>query len=128
MTPEFKSSWLAALRDGSHKQGHKALKDGCGGFCCLGVGLDLIDPDGWHGEAQEIACRKLGFGWKGFGPAEIYRVAKVLQIDASEAHKLAAMNDGLDDYKVHSFDEIAAYIELTVAADGSAGQTVVVSA
>jgi hypothetical protein len=37
MSAEIKEKWLSALRSGEYQQGRKALCDGNGGYCCLGV-------------------------------------------------------------------------------------------
>lgn len=50
MNPEFKVRLTDALLSGKYKQGkHRLLtveEDG-DHFCCLGVGCDLVKPDGW---------------------------------------------------------------------------------
>ena len=38
--------WLVALRSGDYEQTRGALR-WSGGFCCIGVAADLVDPDGW---------------------------------------------------------------------------------
>jgi len=46
--------WLVALRSGDYAQGIGQLRK-CNGepkYCCLGVLCDLLDPDGWDGEAH----------------------------------------------------------------------------
>ena len=52
MNPEIKAKWLAALRSGEYQQGQNWLKNGKGGFCCLGVLCDLyrkeIGKGGWE--------------------------------------------------------------------------------
>lgn len=39
--------WVAALRSGKYRQTKGYLRDQTG-FCCLGVGCDLADPDLWE--------------------------------------------------------------------------------
>lgn len=47
MQAEFKQRWLGALRGDQYQQGTSWLRRADGGFCCLGVLCDLIDPNGW---------------------------------------------------------------------------------
>lgn len=41
---EVKSKWVAALRSGEWQQGTGELNDGFGGFCCLGVLAEVLEP------------------------------------------------------------------------------------
>lgn len=45
MNPKVKARWVAALRSGEYKQTKSELKDGQGGFCCLGVLCDIYAKD-----------------------------------------------------------------------------------
>lgn len=52
LDPKFKKKWVAALRSGKYKQTQGALRKAfgpgeSGGYCCLGVACDLINPKGW---------------------------------------------------------------------------------
>jgi hypothetical protein len=52
MDAELKERWACALESGEYEQGMGGLRDqnphgGKDAFCCLGVLLDLIDPEGW---------------------------------------------------------------------------------
>lgn len=49
MDPEMKVLWLAALRSGKYDQTTAFLKGSTGGYCCLGVLCDVIDPSKWVG-------------------------------------------------------------------------------
>lgn len=44
--------WISYLENGSYQQGQGCLRfkdyNNISHYCCLGVALDLIDPDGWH--------------------------------------------------------------------------------
>lgn len=102
---EFKSKWVGALRSGKYKQRMGLLRGGpCmeDGFCCLGVALDLIDPNGWTGIGQQE--------WKGLGATNILGTAPVIGVTKEEARRLAGMNDG-HLYQKLTFAEIADYIE-----------------
>ena len=46
LPPEFKASWLAALRGGSYAQGQGALRAD-DNYCCMGVACDVYDPYTW---------------------------------------------------------------------------------
>jgi hypothetical protein len=52
MDAELKERWATALESGDYTQGVGGLctvdrRDGKERFCCLGVLLDLIDPEAW---------------------------------------------------------------------------------
>lgn len=46
LDPTIKADWIAALRSGKYTQARETLRIN-GGFCCLGVLCDVIDPTGW---------------------------------------------------------------------------------
>lgn len=113
MDPELKAKWLEALRSGRYQQGHGALRSAAQCYCCLGVLADIRDPSLWSDKANEQPSTEL--------PA-LYtynnRCVEMLNFDLQRelgiydvAGRLAAMNDGTDDHKRHSFAEIADYIE-----------------
>lgn len=96
MSPEVKAKWVAALRSGKYQQERNALtnyvdqKSGDPArYCCLGVlcviavGADSVDYD---------TVRKLG-------------------VDEATQGSLSGRNDGRGGYRLHSFAEIADYIE-----------------
>lgn len=108
MTPDYKASWVRALRSERYKQGRTTLKqvgldaDGVlvASYCCMGVLCKvngLLDEHGSSmGENEDTSydylschCSEL-FGLSGF-----------------EQQLLADMND----VKKCTFDEIATYIE-----------------
>lgn len=47
MNPEIKAKWVAALRSGAYQQATGVLRDEKGGYCCLGVLCDLVEPSKW---------------------------------------------------------------------------------
>lgn len=49
MTKELRDKWVAALRSGRYKQGKYRLRDREGGFCPLGVLLDVSGLGEWIG-------------------------------------------------------------------------------
>lgn len=56
---EFKKKWIAALRSGDYKQGHKMLKSKDDKYCCLGVACEIIgikikDSEGYHAYPIDI--------------------------------------------------------------------------
>lgn len=60
MDANLKAQWLTALRSGEYKQGKFALRDSEGGYCCLGVLCDVIDPNGWDdGDLWHAPARML---------------------------------------------------------------------
>lgn len=48
----FRQRWVKALRSGRYKQGKGVLRSPDDQYCCLGVGLDLLDSDKWTKSAQ----------------------------------------------------------------------------
>lgn len=120
MTPEFKDKWLRALRSGEFAQARFVPKNTRGGFCCLGVALQLIDPNGWNPVAAMVEPddnhpKTNGYGWGGWGPGEIRNIASKLEIPIGTTRLLADMNDGFE-RKRSDFDQIADFIEENIAA------------
>lgn len=102
MKPEFKKSWVDALRSGRYQQGQEALRSGKHTFCCLGVLCDLVDQDQWgsHHEGAWYFKYEEIYGM----PDDVTFIAT--GISREEAQELADMNDGGT-----GFSEIANYIE-----------------
>lgn len=104
MKPELKSKWVAALRSGEYKQARRKL---CaeGGFCCLGVLLDVSDAGEWIGEEFRL------FGnYNGRYNLDMeldYTARDLLGVPGKAESVLIAMND--DENK--SFAEIADFVE-----------------
>jgi hypothetical protein len=116
MTPEFKQKWIEALRSGKYQQAREVLKDGQGGMCCLGVAADLIDSSKWSVERD----RGGGFGWGVCRSDQLAEIAEAIGIALCDAKNLASRNDGTDEYRRHSFEEIARLIEQRIVADEGA--------
>jgi hypothetical protein len=96
MDSDLKKRWVEALRSGKYKQGRHDLRFR-DAFCCLGVLLDLNDPEGWLGFGQH----RLGNGEEAY----IKHPGK-FGVAGPTQRKLARMNDS-----GKSFSEIADYIE-----------------
>ena len=114
---ELVKKWIEALRSGEYTQSIGRLSDGRGGFCCLGVLCDIVNPDGWteipsYGmppdDEPQTAYRgsnpheTLGTG---LAPTSVWRGQAGLG-DVLNQSTLANMNDN-----GFSFKEIADYIE-----------------
>lgn len=110
MDTEIKAKWVAALRSGDYKQGGGSLyntKENT--FCCLGVLLDVVDPEGWitstelHRQHRQTSGPGVISDPENFGLTE-----EAVDI-------LMGMNDGMDSngYSVpyKTFKEIADWIE-----------------
>lgn len=48
LLPAVKERLLAELRSGNWRQAQSCLRDADGGYCCLGVLCDIIDPRAWE--------------------------------------------------------------------------------
>ena len=96
-------AWINALRDGSHKQCKGFLrKDDA--FCVLGVGLDILNPEGWINDDRYYFKRFDGDTPHSFNLSMSER--EELGIDSEDAGKLFIMND-----QGKSFAELADYLE-----------------
>lgn len=114
--------WLDALRSGKYKQTKQMLRDKQG-FCCLGVGCDVVDPTCWLdpvSKSGEYAYR----GYDGKYEAIVSSlpprsVVEALGLSASvfAVAAVAAMNDE----KGKSFVEIADYLEEKYGRDSQEG-------
>ena len=49
---KYKKAWLKALRSGEYKQCQQKLTDGAGGYCCLGVLVEVTA--GMEGTTREL--------------------------------------------------------------------------
>jgi hypothetical protein len=102
MDQDIKDRWVAALRSGEYAQGHTRLRtdDDIPKYCCLGVlcrivGLPISE------DGMSIDGEKFGGYW-----------ALGRFMSNEQMTVLWNMNDGLDTCtRVHSFEEIADYIE-----------------
>lgn len=101
MDQELKEKWVDALRSGRYEQGQGLLRTTGDRYCCLGVLVDIADPDGWEqGESYwyyKGNARMIDLGYEGV-------LERVIALSVMEG--LAAMNDD-----GRSFDKIAAWIE-----------------
>lgn len=48
MNEELKQKWVTALRSGRYEQGQRLLRTVDDRYCCLGVLVDVADPEGWE--------------------------------------------------------------------------------
>ena len=105
---EVKGKWLAALRSGEYRQGEGQLRSEDGGYCCLGVLCDVIDPEGWGRDDGEWEwenhlsmltaeiCELMGLTDDGYFSTAV-----------EGRHSLVALNDSGE----YSFGRIADIIE-----------------
>jgi len=141
MNNSIKEKWVEALRSGDYEQGEGALRQepsrGSNKYCCLGVLCDVVEEEvegGWR-EWSDATYQFAAYSTDGqsyesarenksaeFLPRFVQEHAgldsgepNVLVTDASGERKLTAsltaLNDGLDKFNQHSFDEIADVIE-----------------
>lgn len=104
--------WIEALRSGKYKQTTNCLKDG-NGYCCLGVGLDIIKDD-LHGVKWKPGyCGPILEYLDENGDTVILEGAldrkthELLGIDYNVEGDLVEMND----IERKSFNEIADYLD-----------------
>lgn len=108
MNQEIKQKWTAALRSGKYQQAKRYLHTD-GGYCCLGVLCDLIDPTGWReGPNKRVSDFEYGGDSRYQNPPA--KVVEQAGIDWTAVNRLMDMND--DEGK--SFVQIADYIEATL--------------
>ncbi len=106
-TPEqlkARKDWVAALRSGRYAQIQRKLHNE-EGFCCLGVGCDLVNPNGWNEHPGMFHFGRYGCDM----PDE---VLEVYGISPEQHGRLMTMNDR----EGKTFPEIADYIESTLIA------------
>lgn len=110
MRPEDKAKWAAALRSGEYKQGHMALMDYQGHYCCLGVlcKINGLTSSETGGEFNEFTYN--GEVSSFFLPSNF---RKEIGLSQEDADRLTKMNDGkiTEDIEPHTFEQIADYIE-----------------
>jgi hypothetical protein len=93
--------WVNALRSGEYKQGDRfLLKDGCGGYCCLGVLDDLFSDLDLRGSSSSVLRN---FDKIGLNSCEATLPGSYVT--------LAELNDGSSDGERFTFDEIADIIQ-----------------
>lgn len=131
LVPEVKEKWVTALLSGDYAQGHNRLKDGDGGYCCLGVLCDLAAKAGvgrWDEDVFVVgrdaersvlpqAVVRWAFGMDEHVPdREVVGltnplVTKTNQYGVETTVMLAELNDGSSMHSPHSFPEIADVIK-----------------
>lgn len=84
--------WLEALRSGQHRQIQHRMSDGCGGFCVLGLAIEVLSPLKFpsHGHFVEFWAEEFG-------------------LSSWEASGLASKNDAM---KGLTFPQLADYLEV----------------
>lgn len=113
MNPTIKRKWLKALRGKSertYKQTQSWLRRYRGGYCCLGVLCDIVDPKGWRlVEHPDEGDEKVWYHTfsDGFMPSPVVRAAAGFSPGNDPCGRLSVMNDN----QHASFAEIADYIE-----------------
>jgi hypothetical protein len=100
MDKEWKEKWVAALRSGEYKQIQGFLHTE-GGFCCLGVLTDIVDPQ-WQ-ESSLNVLRDSESGSIGTLPS---RIRRITNLGDTYVDELTEMNDS-----GHTFEKIATYVE-----------------
>lgn len=107
MDQELKAKWVAALRSGKYKQAKGTLNDCGGGYCCLGVLLDVSGRGDWRGPSYEIEADEESI----YCDCDLGRRGRTeFEISAEQEATLVCMNDGLEGPK-KNFTAIAKYIE-----------------
>jgi hypothetical protein len=86
---QLKSRWLEALESGRYEKGRGLLRTRDNGFCCLGVLVDIINPEQW-GQTPNGGFFHGGFDHR-FYPDE--RRLKEAGLSPDYAHVLAELND-----------------------------------
>ena len=116
--PGFLTRWVEVLRSGRYQQTRSVLRrdlpehDDEGGvltpvgFCCLGVGLDVIDPGAWEDDGEGTPS------W--YDDDHVYQAGDTENlpfVSDEMASTLARMNDGFGAEMAKGFDGIADYVE-----------------
>ncbi len=97
MNKELKDRWIAALRSGTYKQGHRCLRNTNNEYCCLGVLCDIVDNTKWKKKTGPYYV-KYEVNNVSFAPAHM--------LDDNMQRKLSTLNDD-----AVPFCTIANYIE-----------------
>lgn len=107
MKKELLDKWCVALRSGEYPQTCGALRNK-DGYCCLGVFLDVVDPEGWlDGDPLRIG-------------GDLHRLGNENELLAATCHPLGLSlyheRELIDrnDTRGDSFVEIADYIEANI--------------
>lgn len=114
--PAFKERWVKALRSGEYQQTQGVLTT-LSEFCCLGVACDLLDPDGWTVDDDDVEFHFIiegyVFDYETIGTSYMPVTARhLIGLGEGEQSALAALNDGRDERgKPRPFSVIADWIE-----------------
>jgi hypothetical protein len=92
---ELKDKWVEALRSDQYPQGSHVLRNKAGGFCCLGVLCDLIDPQGWADQSLVVGTGHEGYVYRFGDSGAVPFLPKELQKQY--------FYDGVQDYHIHVF-------------------------
>jgi len=113
-----------ALRSGKYKQAKGRLRDThTNGFCCQGVGCDLVNPNKWTNDNDGRAIIPY-WSWNGHDTSWPEEVREHYGFSYGDSDTLMTMNDGMSsffnkDNTPFSFAEIADAIDyLTLAGIG----------
>lgn len=104
-----RKDWINALLSGKFRQAKEVLTNGNGAYCCLGVACKLA------GLKSRNECMILTDGktelesYEGTNMPKT--LAKALGLKSNDRKLLASMNDGEDEYRKHSFKEIAMFLQ-----------------
>lgn len=106
---DLQTRWLAALRDGSYKQGKSHFRNENNAYCCLGVVCDLSGFGEWEAGTYVIRVRDSEELGNNYTLPKTIR--DVVGLSSAQQRELAYRNDGLDIFPRHTFPEIADVIE-----------------
>ena len=114
MKKDMLDKWMAALRSGKYPQAAEALRKKPsdeypdGGYCCLGVLCDLMNPGGWQATVDAHYTHHFGDDWSVSTLTDALR--DELQITRRQVDRLINLNDSEE----RSFLGIASWIEANV--------------
>jgi hypothetical protein len=125
MDPDIKDEWVSRLRSGDYEQTTGQLRDEENGRCCLGVLCDIYAEQNEDGEWVDATFSTKTDSDKKVLPSSVVKWANLknyqgadLPLDDTHVEKggpgkfsLSMLNDGLQNVRRHTFDEIADLIE-----------------
>ena len=106
MNAVWKKRWCKALRSGKYPQAQGCLRTD-DGFCCLGVGCDIVDPTKWSNWSTPGA-RPAGWRYDNTMTSHMPKAIRQFTYGLSETEESALVD--LND-KGADFFKIADYIE-----------------
>lgn len=103
MKPKVKKGWLKRLRSSDYKQGKQRLRH-AGRYCCLGVLMDELYPDGWTVANSGLRCNG------------VPNVEAMKKAGLYGTYELTTMNDGqgTGHRGAKDFKQIADWIEVNL--------------